>query len=366
MDGQKKYTHGGNVYLASREKDVAQENLLDFSANINPVGLSAGVRAAMLNNIEAVIHYPDPGATDFKRSISNYYSVKTENITAGNGAVELMYILCHMLKPKRVLVLAPTFSEYERAAIAANAQVEYFYLLSEQKFAVNIPELIKRISAVDIVFIGNPNNPTGKLVPREDLEFLLRSAQFSNTLVVIDESFLDFLPDDSLYTCRPLISQYENLVIIQSLTKFYAIPGLRLGFSLANNWITDRLQQGKDPWNVNTLAQAAGIAALTDKEYQQRSRDYIQQARSGFFKQLLTLPFQVYEPSVNFILLDVSSCGFTAAKMQKKMFEYRILIRNCSNYIGLSDGFIRLAVKTPEQNHAVINAFNMIIKGERK
>ena len=339
---------------------------MDFSANINPLGLSAGVKTAILKHIDAIIHYPDTQASDFKQAVSEYYQVKTQYITPGNGAVELMYILCHMLKPKRVLVLAPTFSEYERAAIAANAQVQYFYLFPEQNFAVDMAALTQEAAASDIVFIGNPNNPTGRLVLRENLEFLLQSLQQSNTLAVIDESFLDFLPDDSLYTCRPLVDQYQNLVVIQSLTKFYAIPGLRLGFSLASREITDKLQQGKDPWNVNALAQAAGVAALTDAEYQRQSRDFLQHAKTDFFNQLRSLPFRTYEPSVNFILLDVAPAGFTAGKLQKIMLDRNILIRNCSNYLGLSDGFIRLAVKAPAQNHVAVQTFKVIIEEVKK
>lgn len=357
------HKHGGNVYEALRQSKGNLVDLLDYSANINPLGLSSSVMAAIQGALNSIIHYPDTEACDLKSAISAHYEVDSKLITAGNGAIELLYVLCHTLKPRRVLVPAPTFNEYERAARAAGAEVEYLYLSAENGFAIDIELLATKLADVDIVFLGNPNNPTGTLLTRDQIERLLITASKYSTYIVVDESFIDFLPNDGLYTSRPLLDTFPNLVIIHSLTKFYAIPGLRLGFALSNQQLTDKLHAGKDPWNVNCLAQAAGVAALGDHIYQQETIDFITMAKDNLYSDLLGLPgLKPYLPSVNFLLLDISGTGFKAVQLKAAMFEQSILVRDCSNYPGLTDTYIRLAIKAPAQNQRLLTALKQIIR----
>ena len=349
------FEHGGNVYEAVSQKGCVFSELLDFSANINPLGIAATVFQALEEGLKDIIHYPDPGAVALKKAINHCYGAATECITTGNGAVELMYVLCHVLRPRRVLVAAPSFSEYERAACSAGARVEYLYLSPEDGFHINIDALATLMKNVDIVFVGNPNNPTGRFLVRSEMEQLLKVGQVNNTILVVDESFMDFLPDDDRFTCRPLVSRYDNLIILHSLTKFYAIPGLRLGFSLASPDLTRRMHEGKDPWNVNSLAQRAGVVALGDKTYRDTSRAFMAEAKEKLYVQLATLPgFNPYPPGVNFILADIAGTGMNAGQMRHRMATQGILIRDCSNYPGLSPDYIRLAVKLPWQNELLI------------
>ena len=355
-------THGGNLYDAMRKIGGNLSELLDFSANINPLGLSENIRQTLYASLELIIHYPDAQGYDLKQSISQHYHVKGELITLGNGAVELMYILCHMLSPKRVLVTAPTFSEYEAATRASGATIEYFYLHADNNFTIDIQAVSKQLENIDIVFICNPNNPTGTLLSNVQLEELLIAAKFYNTYVVVDESFIDFLPSDGAYTCRHLLAQYVNLIILHSLTKFYAIPGLRLGFALANPELTNLLNSGKDPWNVNTLAQKAGVAALNDHAYQQLSKEFIRTIKMDLYHSLVAIPgLQPYMPSVNFILVKITDTNMTGEKLRQVMASHNILIRDCSNYPGLSSEYIRIAVKRPEQNSILVETLKKVI-----
>ncbi len=358
--------HGGNLYAALRKQGGSFDEILDFSANINPLGLSENIRQALHNSLESIIHYPDVQAQALKQRVSQHYGVGQDTITMGNGAVELMYILCHILKPKKVLVTAPTFSEYESAAKASDAEIEYLYLQPENNFAIDIQEMIARVSQVDIIFICNPNNPTGVLLTHTQIEEVLFAAEQHHTYVVVDESFMDFLPKDQEYTCRPLLEKYSNLIILHSLTKFYAIPGLRLGFCLTNPELTQLLHLGKDPWNVNTLAQNAGVAALEDHDYQRRGKEFLKAVKNDLYESLQKLPGLLpYPPSVNFILINIKNTGFTSTKLASVMALHNILIRDCSNYPGLSAEYIRVAVKRPEQNLLLINTLKKVI-GDNK
>lgn len=362
----RQFEHGGNLYAAARQTGGSPDDYLDFSANINPLGIPGSVRQAILSAVDSIIHYPDAEATALKQAISRQYGVTADRITAGNGAVELLYLLCHALRPRRVLIPAPAFSEYERAARAAGAAIEYHFLRPGDGFAVPLEPLIDKLAAVDMLFLGNPNNPTAVLCRRQQLERLLTAARERQVTVVVDESFLDFLPDDSAYSCRPLLASYPHLFILHSLTKFYALPGLRLGFALTDPALTARLCAGKDPWNVNCLAQAAGVAALTDQDYRSRSRRLLTGAKAALYQRLSAIPgLKAYPPAVNFILLDIAATGLTAAKLCQALLKQRILVRDCSNYPGLSPYYIRVAVKRPEENQLLLQALQTVLAGNR-
>lgn len=356
IPGLNAFEHGGNIYNAVRNGGLFS-NILDFSANINPLGLSESIRQALVENINNVTFYPDAQAHSLKEAISEHYKLNKDLITAGNGAVELLYVLCNILRPRRVLVTAPTFSEYEKAALASGAEIDYLLLDPLNDFAIDPTVVVKSIKEgnTDILFIGNPNNPTGTLLTRIDLELILKAAEEQNTIVVIDESFLDFLMDDHLYTCRYLVPRYSNLVVLHSLTKFYAIPGLRLGFALACPKLTNKLHNGKDPWNVNSLAQCAGVVALKDNEFRRITKRLINKTKDEFYTQLQAVPgFKPYRPAVNFILINIQNTKMDSLELKTKLNQKNLLIRDCSNYPGLSEEYIRLAVKLPEQNQQLI------------
>lgn len=358
-----RFEHGGNILAAARQSGLRVSQLLDYSANINPLGLAAGVREALVAALPDIVHYPDAGAGALKDAIAARYGVRRELIIPGNGASELLYVLCHMLRPERVLVTAPTFSEYERAARAGGAAVEYFFLQAADGFRVDVGQLIRRIAGIDLIFLCNPNNPTGRALTAAEIETVAAAASCQGTLLVVDESFLDFLPDEPEWSCRSLQGKYPGLIVLKSLTKFYAIPGLRLGFALAGPETAAKLAAGKDGWSVNSLAQAAGCAALADEGYRLATLRQVSAARELFTAALGKLPgLRPFAACANFILADIAGTGLTAAELGAAMARRGILIRDCGNYPGLSPAYIRLAVKLPEDNEKVVANLEEIIR----
>lgn len=358
---QQEYEHGGAVDKISRQ--TGKKNLLDFSANINPKGLSKAVRQAIENNIDNVIHYPDVEMLELKSKISSIYNIAAEDIIVGNGAVELIYILCHVLQPQKVLLTAPAFSEYERAAQSVNAQITYCNLLEKNNFELSLASLIVALKEQDILFLCNPNNPTGTLLETQDLTMIVEHAEANGCFVVIDESFMDFIANSEEFSAKPLLKNNHNLFVLHSLTKFFALPGLRLGFGACHDQeVIKRMQLNKDPWNVNVLAQKAGLAALDDLNYQRRSRNYTRSEINYLYEELLELKkIKVYKPSVNYILINIEGSGMTAAEFKDKMLDKGIIIRDCSNYPGLSEFFIRVAVRTRDENDALLEAMEEIL-----
>jgi len=365
MNSNQKEKHGGNLYAAMRSCGGALTDFLDFSANINPLGLSQGVRKALLLAMDAVICYPDPDAADFKQAVANYYQVQPRNIEAGNGAVELIYLLCRALSPERVVIPAPTFSEYAAAGRAAGLPVKYTELCPEGDFNPDLETLTRQLRRQDLLFICNPNNPTGAVLTRDQLEPLIQAASSVGAHVVVDESFIDFRPAGAQESCRSLVGRYAGLSVLHSLTKFLAIPGLRLGFLLTAENLAQKLRSLRDPWNVNVMAQAAGVSGLADLDYRQQTIELVQQQKEYLFQEFQKLPgFRPLPPSVNFMLADIRGSGRDAGRLQQELWPQRIMIRNCENFIGLSSSYIRVAVKSPAENRRLVKVLKKLIYGE--
>ena len=357
-----RFRHGGNIY----EELSPHGKWLDFSANINPLGMPDSVRKAILEQMDGLVHYPEPDASKLKQAIARHYEVPLEQMIAGNGASELFYLFFHMERPRRVLIPVPSFSEYERSAQSAGAETVFFPLRAEQGFSIDWECLRQATENVDCVILGNPNNPTGTLLPKDGLEELAELCEKKNCWLVVDESFLDFREDMERYTLRHLVQRYPKLFVIQSLTKFYAIPGLRLGFGIANEELRERMEQGKDVWNVNLLAQYAGIAALSDEDYAVQSREWLREEQKFLAEAMREFSeVEVFEPTVNFMLLKCRDAAL-AKKMLKGMKVRGILLRDCSNYPGLeTGGYLRMAIRNHEENMVFVQAWKEVIREER-
>ncbi|MBE6074757.1 MAG: threonine-phosphate decarboxylase [Selenomonas ruminantium] len=347
-----KFEHGGNIY----RDGLPAGGWLDFSANINPAGLAPSVREALLASVDDVIRYPDPEAKELKAALAERYNVPAAQLVLGNGAAELFYLFLQTIRPRRVLLPVPSFSEYERAALAARCKISFFALSAGNDFRFDWEELLAVLPVTDCVILGNPNNPTGTLVTRNELVRLLEEIKDGTQWLVVDESFLDFLLFDSRYTVRDLVAEYPRLFVVQSLTKFYALPGLRLGFGVAEENLAARLNAGKDVWNVNLLAQRAGVAALMDTEYQQKSRQQLIEEMQRLHKGIDGLHgIKAFPPSVNFMLLDVSGTGLNSSEFTAKLQARGILVRDCANYTGIEDDcYVRIAIRQPEENDRLL------------
>lgn len=354
-----KAVHGGNIEELSRVYNIDKSKLLDFSANINPLGISNKVRESLIDAIKEARVYPDIKYHNLKSEISKFEGIDLEDIALGNGAAESIFNLVRALKPRKALIPAPTFSEYEEAVLSSGGEVKYYLLKEDDDFNIgeNILDYIDK--DINIVFICNPNNPTGKLTEKDTIVKILEKAYINNAFVVLDESFLDFIKDYNKYSVKEFLFKYNNLVIIKSLTKIFAIPGIRIGYTLTKNKeLLEEINKVTSPWNINIFAEKATIAALNEKEYISETVKYIEEERDYLYSKLNSFKtLKVFKPSVNYIMFK----SLVEIDLKEELLKKNIVIRSCSSYIGLDESYYRIAVRTREENERIINGLNCIL-----
>lgn len=338
-----KFAHGGDIYSETK-------NWLDFSANINPLGLSDTVKRAITENINNIVNYPDPKNRELIEVFARNYEVPKENIIIGNGASELIYLFFSVMRFKKVLIVAPSFSDYERAATAAGSEIEFIYLKSSDDFSFPLEKIKKRAEDFDAIVLGNPNNPTGTLIKAEDI---LNLNQNTDAFMFIDESFMDFIENKKDYEMLNFAAKSNRMFVIRSLTKFYAIPGLRLGFGVASESLIQKLSAAKDVWSVNLLAAKAGTAAVEDENYKINTLLWLKSEQEFLTKNLNSLNIKHYKPAANFILCEFENENISR-KIREGLKAKDILVRNCENFSGLNAKFIRIAIKSREDNEKLI------------
>lgn len=351
--------HGGDIYSA-REKGI--EDILDFSANINPKGLPERVKQSIIDGLDSCVNYPDPLCRQLTSAISEFEKIGTESIICGNGAADIIFRFALALKPKKALVLAPTFAEYEIALDTVGCETVHYELKEDEGFIVNEEYLDVLDSSYDAIFLCNPNNPTGQLVSKELLEKILKICKEKEIIMVLDECFIEFVNDFEKYTMTSYIEKCKNLFILKAFTKSYAMPGLRLGYGLCGN--RELLKQITDmgqPWAVSVPAQIAGIQALKETVYLEESLKEIWKERAYLVAELNKLGIKNYNPAANYILLRVDeTSSYEVSTFKEKLLEKGIIIRDCSNYVGLKEGYYRIAVKSHSANERLINALKSI------
>lgn len=358
-----KSIHGGNIDEICRVYNIDKKSIIDFSANINPLGLNLNIKNSIINNLEDIVNYPDITYYELKKEISSFENIKKENIFLGNGAAECIFNLVRALNPKKTLLLAPSFSEYEEAVNSVCGDIEYFLLKEEDDFKITDKFLESLDESIDLVFICNPNNPTGVITKKDYLEKIIKRAHDLNIFVAVDESFLDFVEDKEDYSVMDLVYKYSNLVIIKSLTKFYAMPGLRIGFGVtANKDLLKNIDRVTMSWNVNTLASVSAICGLKQDTYNKDSILYVNKEREYLYNSLKDIKgLKVFNPSVNFIFFKIDK----DIDLKMELLKYGILIRSCNNYIGLDDMYYRIAVRTREENEKIISALSKVFDYEK-
>ncbi|CEH27754.1 threonine-phosphate decarboxylase [Aneurinibacillus migulanus] len=351
-----KFGHGGDLLTASTLFDVEPEQLLDFSANINPLGPPEGVLEAIVHAKNSIGHYPDPAHRRLLCALAKKYDVPEEALLVGNGAAECMALALLALAPATVGVIYPSFVEYTQLAKQYGAEVIGCIGQEETGFLPMEEELGLLLDKVDILFIGHPNNPTGLMYSQETLSRLAMQAQEKGVYLVIDEAFIDFLPDESQPTLLKHLALYPHVILLRSLTKFYAIPGLRLGFAAAHPDIIARMKGKQVPWSVNCFALAAGEACCEANEYEAATRELIAYEREYLHNRLSEdLRFQVWAGQANFLLVRLPK-GYTAEAMQNALGRRGIMIRNCAMYPGLTARDFRIAVRSREENDRLLQA----------
>ncbi|HEY6008248.1 MAG TPA: threonine-phosphate decarboxylase CobD [Geobacteraceae bacterium] len=348
------FTHGGNVFAIARARDLAPEDILDFSASINPLGPAPGVREAVAAAFDRIGHYPDSDCAELRLALARLHGVAPANICVANGSTELIYLLPRLVTGRRALVVAPPFSEYAAALARDGWEVDYLVLSPETRFDLS-PERfeVQLRQRYDLAIVGNPGNPTGRLYDRETVAALARSCREAGCFLVVDEAFMDFCEEAST---KVLAVRDEAVLVLRSLTKFYALPGLRLGYAIGSVPVIDRLSRLREPWSVNTLAQAAGLASLATDDYATATRALIAAERHRLMAGLAAINGLRPFPSVANYLLVEATDGPSAGELAERLLAERILIRDCGNFRGLNDRFLRVAVRSPAENGRLLTA----------
>lgn len=339
----KRHQHGGDIYT--------NEYRLDFSANLNPLGMPERVKKAAVKGVALADAYPDAQCQELRQRLAEKEGISPEQIVFGNGAAELIFLIAQAAKPRKALLVAPGFAEYEQALVSAGCAITFYALQEEYGFAIRDDYFDLLEKKPDMIFLCNPNNPTGVTIPADLLEHILYICQENHIRVVLDLCFMDFLDDYERANTVGWLSEYPNLFLLKAFTKTYAMPGLRLGYGMNSD--IDFLEKIRDltqPWNISLPAQMAGVAALDEAEYVEKARRLIHTQRCWLMEKLTGLGYQVFDSKANFIF-------FRGPKgVAEKCAKKGILIRDCGNYRGLDEtyGYYRVAVRTEEENQELV------------
>jgi threonine-phosphate decarboxylase len=348
----KRASHGGRVFDAARRWGIAPEEVIDFSANINPSGPPPGALAALEKCLAPVSlrSYPDSHA--FVSALAEKHGVGPDEIAVGPGSAALMFAALRATLPAKALTLEPGFDEYFRACAAVEAHVTRLKLTEECDFTPDFAELTRIVEArqCDLLILNSPHNPTGRLYAREDLMALLDAAEANEVAVLLDEAFIDYAPQSSLVTLAPAKS---GLIVLRSLTKFYAIPGLRVGYAVCAADLAAAIKEQLDAWPVSTIALEAGRAVLSEEEYERETRRVNAQAREEFAATLRDIGLSVFPSETNFLLIKLPRGS--GAELARSLESSRILIRLCDSFGGLGDAYIRLAVRSRADNLSLVS-----------
>ncbi|MFQ6066524.1 MAG: threonine-phosphate decarboxylase CobD [bacterium] len=353
------YSHGGNHREAAKRYGLSPNEILDFSANINPWANSLGIEKIVRVNLKEIYHYPDPQCAQLINQIGQYLTVDRENILAGNGSTELIYLAARALLPRKALIFAPTFLEYERALKACGGEPKLLFLKENQRFSIGIQKIIEATEGVEAIFTCNPNNPTGTFFSKDELLELVKVTEERKITLILDESYLDFKhPGESLVKEAP---KRNHLLVLRSFTKFFGVAGLRLGYGVGGRHLIEKMAGLKEPWTVNCLAQVAGAYLLRNNQRINRIREAVTKESEFLFGQLSRIEgLKPYPPQANFILVKIET-KFSSSKLQEELAKRGILIRDCSNFAGLNDKFFRVAVRKREENLRLIDSLSKVI-----
>ncbi|MGQ9543037.1 MAG: pyridoxal phosphate-dependent aminotransferase [Candidatus Bathyarchaeia archaeon] len=356
LEGLEPTVHGGNVWEVADETTIMRCGLIDFSSNINPLGPSEKVYAAIRDNIWKVRFYPQKDSEKLRIKIAEHHGdLSYRNVIVGNGSCELIHLFSQAFIQSHTstLIPVPTFGEYLNAALKAGGLVKE--VRPKRDFTVDPEELIDSIGDSNVIFLCNPNNPTGTILERGSLLKIVEAASRRDALVFVDEGFIDFVDEPEKYTLSHDVGSYWNLFILRSLTKSHGLAGIRIGYGLGSEEIIENLHRLKIPWNVNCLAQAAAEAALDDIEYLHKVRRLIFSERKWMLSRLKSIPkLKTYDSRTNFILIDTGPSGLTGREISRRALEKGMMIRDCSSFRGLDDFHIRVAVRTRSENLRLI------------
>jgi threonine-phosphate decarboxylase len=346
--------HGGDVYRWAQKARIDPAEIVDFSASINSLGPPALARKAFQKSYAEVLRYPDPYGEELKEALAKRHEMKPAEILVGNGSTQLIYLLCFALRPRKALVVGPAFSEHANALTLAGAKVRLLSLTADGDFKFSTEDFMAAwTKADDMAFLTTPNSVTGQLIPRAEIEKIARLALLKKRFLVIDETFIDFAERESV---KQLIRDNPYLIVLRSLTKYYALPGLRLGYLLAHSRRVAQLAAYLEPWSVNGPAQKVALACLADRSFGLKTERWLQRERNFLTQALIALKgFEPYPSSTNFLLVRIVN-DTSALELRFFLMHEKILIRACNSFAGLGSDHFRIAVRRRKDNRLLLEA----------
>jgi adenosylcobyric acid synthase len=351
------FEHGGHIKLLAERAGLPVDAMVDFSASINPLGPPENLRSLVNRSLGAIVHYPDPYGEELVAALARHHGLSFEQIVVGNGSTEILYALPRVLASGREVIPVPSYGDYQAAARREGRAVVQLPLIEADGFAMNWAALEDIVQGGDLVIFGQPNNPTGRMVDADRLTAL--ADRHPAACFVVDEAFADFMPGyvSLIHKQRP------NIVVVRSMTKFYAIPGFRLGYAMAAPQTAGRLRAFLPPWSVGTLAQRVGAAILDDQAYAEKTRRTVAGLRQDLVRDLSALPgLKIFEGRANFLLLKLLRPGMDAIRLEEKLLEQGIAIRVCSNFSGLDASYFRVAVRTATENERLVAELSQVLQ----
>ncbi len=361
----KDHFHGSDLEKIEQVYGIRKEDIVSYSANVNPLGVSERLKEYLASHLDAITTYPDREYTQLRQEIANYTGAQPEYVLVGNGSTELISHFIQTLHPSKALILGPTYSEYERD-ISLGGGVSLYYPLSEDlDFQMDVEDLCSQLHEdLDLLVLCNPNNPTSTAIRSRQMRQILDACLQYGIFVMVDETYVEFAPDPQEISAVSLTSYYTNLLILRGTSKFFACPGLRLGYAITGNLdLLKEVNQKKDPWSVNTLAELAGRFMFRDDEYIQRTKTLIHQEMERVSRELSSFgSVKVYPGCGNFLLAKIQREGVDAQQLFDHCIRQKMMIRNCSTFPFLDDRYFRFCVMLPEQNDRLLAAFAQLLK----
>lgn len=360
----KDHFHGSDLEKIQEVFGISKEDIVSFSANVNPLGISRKLRSALSEHLDAITRYPDREYTKLRQCIAQYTGAQAKNIIMGNGSTELISLFIQTNHSKKAMILGPTYSEYERDINLGGGSCIYYPLKEANNFNLNVDDLCRNLhDDLDLLVLCNPNNPTSTAITQKEMRQILDTCLQHGIFVMIDETYVEFAPDEKNITSVTLTNYYTNLIILRGTSKFFASPGLRLGYAITGNQdVAKDINTRKDPWTINSLAEIAGQIMFQDEEYIKATKDLIFGERERIYSELSSWDtVKIYPAQGNFMLMKILDSKIDADILFEHCIKKGLMIRNCSTFPFLNSQYVRFCFMNPEDNDRLLDAFREVL-----
>lgn len=358
MIKHKDHFHGSDLEQIEQIYGIRKEDIVSFSANVNPLGISPNLRRTLSEHLDAITTYPDREYTSLRHCIADYIHSNPENIIVGNGSTELISLFIQIEHPKKAMVIGPTYSEYEREIFLGGGTTHYYPLKEKNDFSLDMEDFLSHLNeSIDLLVICNPNNPTSSAITREQMRQILDTCKQFDIFVMVDETYVEFADNMEQITSVPLTNYYNNIIILRGTSKFFAAPGLRLGYAVTGNRdLIKAINTRQNPWTINSLAVIAGELMFSDEDYIRKTKELISSERTRVYEALNSSPdFKAYLPNANFVLVKILKDSLTSQELFDRAIRQGLMIRDCSTFPFLDQKYIRLCFMNPEDNTRLLN-----------